>query len=134
MNNFMLILLFIGQITGILVWSVLVYILIEVVICKDARTVNTSRILSVPISKRIRLFKRSFRTLFYRGSLLLLVGSLYAILVMVNNLWQGVLPTSGRFVALSLSIPVGIIMIYRHYGHSVTWFDKLRLFFKDQHA
>lgn len=133
MNDFSIVALWLANLVGLLEWGILTLLLMEVTICKDARAVNTSRILNKSLSARLRLFKRSFRSAFYRASVGLFVGSMLAMCVMMHKLWNGsmvreIFPWS----VFSLFFPFCIFILYREFGFSLTFFDKFKGFLKGE--
>ncbi len=133
-NNTVLVFMFLSRLIGIIGWAFVFLLLMEVVICKDAIERNAQRILNVPVWVRVRLFRKSFRNLFYKGSLFIWVCSLFSILSMVTDLWLGHLPRPPyTWTIVSILLPLGIIYVYIHLGYQITFFKKLTLFIKDQH-
>ena len=133
MNEVQIVALWFANLIGLVEWGVLTLLLMEVTICKDARSVNTSRILNRSISARLRLFKRSFRSAFYRASVGLFAGSMMAMFVMMNKLWNGsiareIFPWS----IFSLFFPLCIFILYREFGFSLTFFDRFKGFLKGE--
>lgn len=133
LNNTAIIALYIVYIIGLFQWAALTLVLMEVTVCKDARTVNSTRILNTSLSARLRLFKRSFRTYFYKGSIGLLICSLLIMFGIIDNLWAGRIPRT-IWASFSLVMPASLLMLYHHLGFTLTWFRKLGLFFRNQHA
>lgn len=128
-NEFVIVSVWIANLIGLIEWGVLSLLLMEVTVCKDVRTVKPSRILNRNISARLRLFKRSFRSAFYRSSVGLFLGSLLAVFVMINKLWMGIIVTEiFPWSVFSLFFPMCIFIIYREIGFSLTFFDKFKLF------
>lgn len=133
MNDFQIVALWFANLIGLIEWGALTLLLMEVTICKDARSVNTSRILNRSISARLRLFKRSFRSAFYRASVGLFTGSMMAMFVMMNKLWNGSLAREiFPWSIFSLFFPLCIFILYREIGFSLTFFQKFSGFLKGE--
>lgn len=133
MNDFSIVALWLANLIGLIQWGILSLLLMEVTICKDARAVNTSRILNKSLSARLRLFKRSFRSAFYRASVGLFIGSMMAMFVMMEKLWNGVLSFEiFPWSIFSLFVPLCIFILYREFGFSLTFFNKLKRFLKGE--
>lgn len=133
-NTVILIFCWFASFIGLVQWGVLVLLLMEVVICKDATTANASRILNKSISARLRLFQRSFRSTFYKASIGIFLGSLIALFYMMERLWT---ETSVQdfypWTLFSLFFPICVYTIYREIGYSLTFFDKFKDFISKEH-
>jgi len=131
MNDLSLVTLWFANLIGLFEWGILSLLLMEVTICKDARSVKTSRILNKSLSARLRLFKRSFRSAFYRASVGLFAGSMLAMFVMMNNLWNGqVIKQIFPWTIFSIFFPLCIFILYREIGFTLTFYEKLRSYIK----
>jgi len=131
MNEYVQILLIFANWFGLLQWARLFMLLMEVVICKDAISVNTSRILNTSFIARVRLFRRSFKDLFYRATILLFIGSLFAVMFMVTELYSNMLPIKKYlWAAFSVLFPVGVYMVYKSMGFRWTLHDNIAEFIK----
>lgn len=120
---------FLLQSVGLLEWAYLTLLLMEVAICKDARRVNTKRILESSFRARLRLFTRSFKNEFYRASVALFIGSLIAVFTIINEMWTGFLPLKKySWVIFSCFFPLAIASLYHYQGYYVTFFRKFKLF------
>lgn len=129
MTDQLTLLLFIANWVGLVLWGRLFMLLMEVIICKDALFVNTSRILNTSFIARIRLFKRSFKELFYRSSILLFIGSLVGVFVMVNELYANVFPTRKYlWTIFSIIYPTGTYFLYKSLGFRWTLQDRFLQF------
>ncbi len=138
MNNFfsetLIVFMFLARMLGIIHWSILFLLLMEVVICKDARTVNTSKILNKRFAVRLRVFKRSYRDQFYKASLLIFGCSLFAVVSTVGDIWIGHFPRPPYIWTLvSLVLPIGIKILYNHMGYSLTLLQHFKIYLKNQH-
>lgn len=122
-----------ANLIGLIEWGALTLLLMEVTVCKDVRMVKPSRILSRNLSARLRLFKRSFRSAFYRSSVGLFFGSLLAVFVMINKLWMGIIITEiFPWSVFSLFFPMCLFIVYREIGFSLTFFDKFKCFIRGE--
>ena len=121
--DFLLIALTLSNGLGIILYAWLFFILMEVVICKDVKLVDTHQLLSRKLSVRLRLFRRSMGDNFYRGSLCLFFGCFGMILIHIARFSQpAALDYAQPIVALLL--PAGLIFLYRHLGYQVPLFRK----------
>ena len=133
-NTATLIFCWLANIIGLIQWGILVLLLMEVVICKDATTANASRILNKSLSARLRLFQRSFKSAFYKASIGLFLGSLMAMFYMMEKIWTEV--TVNDFypwTLFSLFFPLCLYIVYREIGFSSTFFDKFKAFLRREH-
>lgn len=137
MNNVgdtILIIMFYSRVIGIIEWWLVSLLLMEVVICKDAKTVNTARILNTPLSVRIRMFKKSWKSNFYKGNFIVFFVSIFAIVSLVSDMWLGRMPRAPyTWTMVSLFLPLGIYLTYSSKGYEITLFKKFQLFLMDQH-
>lgn len=126
MNDYLSIILILGNWFGLLQWTRLFMLLMEVVICKDALSVNTSKILNTSIVARFRLFRRSFRELFYRSTILLFLGSLLAVMFMASELYLNI-PHMRKYLwtMFSMMFPMGVYLLYKSMGFRWTLQDQL---------
>lgn len=132
-NTITLIFCWLANLVGLVQWGVLVLLLMEVVICKDATTANASRILNKSISARLRLFQRSFRSAFYKASIGLFIGSLMALFYMLEKLWTEInVKDFYPWTLFSLFVPLCIYIVYREIGYSLTFFDKFKEFIRKE--
>lgn len=135
LENAILIAMFYSRIIGIIEWWIISLLLMEVIICKDARTFNTSRILEAPLAVRLRMFKRSWRSRFYKGNFILFFVSLFSIVSLMSDLWLGHMPRPPyTWTIVSIFLPLGIFLTYSSKGYKITLFTKFHLFIKDQHG
>lgn len=118
MNNILLISFCIFNAVGVVLYSWLSIILMEIVLCKDMKQGNASRLFSKSITLRLKLFRRSLGNNFYFASLLLWVGCYIVIFIRLTELTGGVIPAidSPRSIA-SMFIPYGIILLYKGMGY-----------------
>jgi hypothetical protein len=134
LGYWIIITMFFSRLIGILEWFVVLLLLMEVILCKDARTVNTVRIMNTAAAVRLRMFKTSWKSLFYRGTFILFFCALFSMVSMVSDLWLGHMPRAPyTWTMVSLFLPVGIYCIYKNMGYQITLFTKFNLFIKDQH-
>ena len=132
-NTITLIFCWLANLVGLVQWGVLVLLLMEVVICKDATTANASRILNKSISARLRLFQRSFRSAFYKASVGIFIGSLMALFYMLEKLWNEInVKDFYPWTLFSLFVPICIYIVYREIGYSLTFFEKLKAFIRKE--
>lgn len=126
MNDNFSIILILGNWFGLLQWTRLFMLLMEVVICKDALSVNTSKILNTSLVARFRLFRRSFRELFYRSTILLFLGSLLAVMFMASELYLNI-PHIRKYLwtMFSMIFPMGVYLLYKSMGFRWTLQDQL---------
>lgn len=133
-NIIIFILCWFANLVGLVQWGVLVLLLMEVIVCKDATTVNASRILNKSISARLRLFQRSFRSVFYRASIGLFFGAFMAMCYMMEKLWTTInVKDFYPWTLFSLFVPFCLYLIYREIGYSLTLFDKFKLWIRKEH-
>lgn len=130
-NAMVLIFCWFASFVGLVQWGVLTLLLMEVVLCKDATTANTSRILNKRLGARLRLFKRSLQSTFYKASVGLFAGSLLSMCYMMEKLWtKNNIEDFYPFTLFSLFVPICIYYIYRHIGFTSTFFDRFGEFIR----
>lgn len=133
-GNAILICMFYSRIIGIIEWSVTLLLLMEVVLCKDAKHVDTARIMNTRLTVRLRMFKKSWKSRFYRGTFILFFCALFSMTSMVSDMWLGHMPRAPyTWTLVSLILPLGIYFIYAAKGFKITLFNKFGLFMKNQH-
>lgn len=113
---------------NLFLYGYLVLVLMEVLICKDAKS---SKILHRPVKVRIRLFKRSLRSLFYRASFGVFIASFIAILTLIHQLWS-TQPKKFEWVAFHNLMTLSLIYLYHYWGYNATFFTKFKLFLKGE--
>ena len=116
---------------GLFSWGYLTFVLMEVTICKDARQVNTQKLLNRPWAVRWDIFKRSLRKLFYRASVGMLTASFLITMLLIDQLWNN-LPKQFYMIIFHCVCPMSLIYLYKSMGHRVTFFVKFGLFLKGQ--
>lgn len=101
---------------SIVLWIYAMLLLMSVVVCKDILQINSARILQSPLKVRLKLFRRSLRSRFYKGAVCLFVSCL---MVLGNRLAQistGDYKVNFYVMTLLLTFPVGIILNYKSKG------------------
>lgn len=130
----MIVFCWLASLIGLVQWGGLVLLLMEVIICKDARTANATRILNKSVSARLRLFQRSFRSAFYKASIGVFLGALMAMFYMMEKIWTEVsVKDFYPWTLFSLFFPLCLYVVYRELGFSSTFFDKFRSYLKKEH-
>lgn len=124
MDNVFLILFTILNAGGILLYGWLILILIDVVICKDAKEIDTQKLFTRSISMRLKLFKRSLGNNFYKGSLALLLGCILVIFIRLSDFSAGVLQLPSVRAVATILIPGGLILVYSFLGYRSPFFRK----------
>lgn len=133
-NDVVIVIMFLSRLIGIIEWTLVFFLTMEVVVCRDARKGNISKILNSPFKVRWKMFKTSWQKQFYRGTWLICLCSLFAIVSMIGDLWHGYFPRPPyTWTIVSLFLPLGIFIVYISKGHRITLFEKFHLFIKDQH-
>lgn len=124
MNSVLMVLFCIFNACGVFLYGWLSIILMEVVLCKDARQIDTAKLFSKRFTTRMRLFKRSMGGMFYRGTFCLWIGCYIVLFIRLTELSGGVIPptNSPRAIA-SMLIPYGVILLYKAWGHQSTLFS-----------
>lgn len=118
-------------ISSLFAWGYLTLVLMEITICKDARHGRAYKLLNKPMAVRYKLFKRSLGDLFYRSVFGMFIGAFLATMYLVNQLWMNepkVLP----WIIFHNIFPLSAIFLFKYLGHEVTFFVRLRMFFKGQ--
>lgn len=118
-------------ISALFCWGYLTIVLMEVTVCKDARSINTQKLLHKPLSLRFKIFKRSLRNIFYRASFGMFIGAILATLILIHQLWINS-PKQIEWVIFHNIFPLSTIYLFHWLGHDVTFFVKLRLFLKGE--
>lgn len=124
MSSYFLIAITLANAIGIILYAWLFFVLMEVVICKDVKLVDTHQLLSRRLSVRLRLFRRSMGDNFYRGSLCLFAGSFGMILIHIWRFTQSSPLLDYSQPIATLLLPAGLIFLYRHLGYQVPLFRK----------
>jgi hypothetical protein len=133
-GNAILICMFYSRIIGIVEWSISLLLLMEVILCKDAKTVDKVKLLNTPLGVRMRMFKKSWKSDFYKGTFILFFCALFSMISMISDMWLGHMPRAPyTWTLVSLFLPVGIFLTYVSKGYRITLFTKFYLFLKDQH-
>lgn len=123
MNNILLIIFSIFNAAGIFLYAWLSIILMQVVLCREAKEIDTKKLFSRSISLRLKLFRRSLGSNFYRGSILIWIACYIVIFLRVQELTGGIIPqtNSPRTIA-SMFLPGGIIWLYKYMGYESSLF------------
>lgn len=133
-DTILIVCMFLSRLIGIIEWTLVFFVTMEVVICRDARHGDITKILNSPLMVRWKLFKRSWKSLFYKGTWLIWLCSLYSVIEMISDLWLGHFPQPPyTWTIISLFLPIGIFIIYIAKGYRITLFQKFHLFMLDQH-
>lgn len=101
---------------SIVLWFYAWLILLTVVVCRDALTVNTARILNSPLKMRYKLFKRSLRSRFYIGAVFLFFSSMMVLGNRLDSISKNNHKVNFYVISLLISFPIGIICNYRSKG------------------
>lgn len=134
LGKFILITMFYSRMIGILEWSILLLMLAEVIICKDARQINTERILNTPKEVRLRIFRKSWKSPFYKATFIIFFSAMFSMVTMILDLWLHNMPRAPyTWTLISLILPLGLIFLYSYLGYQITFFKKFTLFIHDQH-
>lgn len=112
-------------------WGYLTLVLMEVTICKDAKQIDTHKLLHRPVRVRLRMFKRSLRSLFYRSSVGMFLGAFLATMYLMHQLWINE-PKHTEWILFHDIFPLSTIYLFHWLGHDVTFFVKLKLFLKGE--
>jgi hypothetical protein len=133
-GNAILICMFYLRIIGIVEWSIILLLLMEVILCKDAKTVDKMKLMNTPLRVRLRMFKKSWKSHFYKGTFILFFCALFSMVSMISDMWLGHMPRAPySWTLISLFLPFGIFLTYLSRGYRITLFSKFYLFIKDQH-
>lgn len=132
-NIFLIIFCWLSSLIGLIHWGALVLLLMEVVICKDATAVNAGRILSKSAGARLRLFKRSLKSYFYKASIGLFIGSIMAMFYMMEKIWTEIdVNDFYPWTLFSLFFPICLYVVYREIGYESTFFNKFKKFLRKE--
>ena len=125
MNNLILIAYCIFNAVGIVLYAWLSIVLLEIVLCRDVKQGNTTKLFSKRLTLRLRLFKRSLGNMFYRGTFCVWIASYIIIVIRLQELTGGILPhTDTLRPVVTMLLPYGIISLYRGFGYQSTLFTK----------
>lgn len=117
---------------GMVCWLRLLLLLLQVVVCKDARTLDINRLKEIPISARIRLFMGSLKDKFYVGSILLFIATLFASLKMMNEMYYYIFPIKNWvWLLFHPLIAIGIYKIYKSRGYRLEIIEKFKIFWNE---
>lgn len=123
MSNIFIVVFCVLNAVGLILWCWVSLIFLEITLCKDAKHVTMSKLFSRRLSFRLRLFLRSWQKAFYRGSVLIWLGSYVAIFIRLSEFSSGVIPLTNFPRALSaILIPMGIVLVCKSLGYESNLF------------
>lgn len=117
MDNLMLILFTIINAVGLLLYGWLILILIDVIVCKDAKVIDTQKLFARSVASRLKLFKRSLGNNFYRGSLILLIGCIMVVFIRLADFSAGIIQLPSIRAFATIFVPGGLILVYTFLGY-----------------
>lgn len=114
-------------ITGLFSWGYLTLLLMEITICKDARQINTVKLLQRPVHVRFKLLKRSLRSVFYRACAGMFIGSFIVTMNIIQQIWVGENKTI-NWCFFHLIFPISCAALFHVQGYYVTFFVRFKDF------
>lgn len=120
---------------GLFGWAYCFLLLMEVVICKDARLLDLEKLFNLPMKVRGRIFLRNLKSPYYLASVIILLSSLIAVCQLSLELWYTTV--FNKLFIWTLFHPIltfGIIILYRSFGCRVTYINKIREFFMHERS
>lgn len=108
---------------GISLYAFLSIMLMELVFCPDIRHNKVNMIFSRSFAVRLRLFRRSLGSLFYRGTFYIWICCYLIIFLRLQEITSGNLPNFDSLrIIITVVLPSGLILVYRSMGYGVTIF------------
>lgn len=124
-NNIILILYCVFNAIGIYLYAYLSIVLLQVILCRHARDIDTAKLFSKALSVRLNLFKRSLGNTFYLGSFCIWIACYIVIIIRLNEITGGYIPRTDTLRPIvSMLLPFGIIKLYRYLGYQNVLFKK----------
>ncbi len=114
---------------GLFGWAYLSLLLMEVVVCKDARMMNIQRLLELSFKRRSKIFLRNLKSPYYFASVMILLASFFALCQLSLELWTTAsLTKSIRWSIFHPVLSQGLIILYRSFGYRITYISKIKEF------
>lgn len=117
MTSLILIFFTILNAVGLMLYGWLILILIDVIVCKDAKEIDTRKLFTRSVSLRLKLFKRSLGNNFYRGSLVLLIGCILVVFIRLGDFSAGIIQLPSVRAFATVFVPGGLILVYTFLGY-----------------
>ena len=115
------------QLLGMVAWLHLTLLLMQVVICNDARFLDLKKLKAISFKRRCKIFFRHIKNdTRYRGLVLLFIASVIASNVMMNEMYLGKFISKNSFWLLfHPTISIGIHKVLNSMGYTIKLFDKI---------
>lgn len=120
--------------SGLLCWFLLLLLLMQVVVCKDARALNIVKFLSATRKRRWKIFRRNLSNRFYASSLALFFIAMVASLKLIFELYSNYFPEKNWiWLLFQPVIAFSIYRLYGAFGYKIELFTRFKQFWKGEH-
>lgn len=111
-------------------WWPLWFLLLDIVICKDAKTFNKAKFNKMNRRRKWKVFIHSLRSNFYSASVILFIGTSLALFKMTNEIMNNyqTFDKSWFWLSFHIVVSIGIHKLYNHYGYKIPLLTKFKLY------
>jgi hypothetical protein len=119
---------------GLCSWFILLLLLMQVVVCKDARALDIHKFLSVSRKRRFKIFKRNLTNTFYLASFILFLISACTCLKLIFEFYRNdALSKHFFWLIFHPIVSFGIYKLYSAVGYRIEYLSRFREFWKGEH-
>ena len=122
------------HISGLMSWFLLLLLLMQVVVCKDARALNITKFLSATRKRRWRIFRRNLSNKFYAASMALFLIAMATSLKLIFELYSNYFPEKNWvWLIFQPFIAFSIYRLYGAFGYKIELFTRFKQYWKGEH-